>query len=701
MKKGILVIVILASLAAYLIYSQSAVLNKPSITTAIPELKTVITKHEIKQPLATSALDKVKKIQQEVKQCTDSAGNFGARVNDIHQHIRLALQKELADETSIKRLLSYSDLYTAFYKSYDDLLREAIISEQRTHYNFAHSAAILTQWQGIEVIKGFSKEKITMVVEQLNLLKNAPGLSITLSLADTIKKESLYALLNNTDNFTTYFKSPFHVQSSPAISPSILFTLNAEKLPLNEFKQAITNNNFTVNELAIAIDEGINSDYIIALMQQVSSINDMPIFGHKENTVFFNLADLAVSKFNLPVLKALIKKGVTPTNDQDLTTPLDIAIDSLPKSGNLTLAELTNTHKDMLAFLVAAGYKAQGEFSNHDGIGKSLLFDSHFNTLQGAFITARSQPEIYQYFSDFPVIGPASPPEVTESDGSFIANALTLAMQEKAKLTAQNDTCQQYKVALNKAKQLKTTEQAYDKIIQVQQEYGHDAINRLRDIDPVLVNYLWNQDASMANYANREQDNSEFITALRNNALQTVQQYSLNHVLSQTETDFLFDQLLKKPNDLIAIWNNRISAKNPTKLINLSRLNLKQWQTLMLAGFDFSLTDIHGNDAYITAALMSDDAVRFLFENNIPANPNTSGVDILDLALEQSYTNATMSPILPIALKLVKNIEPNHLARMARLKLFYPAIYEQTIKLNQSLATNELTKINHYLFNYF
>lgn len=234
----------------------------------------------------------------------------------------------------------------------------------------------------------------------------------------------------------------------------------------------------------------------------------------------------------------------------------------------------------------------------------------------------------------------------------------------------------------------------------VQQQYGSDAINILSDIDPVLVNYLWNNEDYKAKSTSSDENNSKFIAALVSNDLQKAQQYSLSHPLNQTETDFLFEQLLTTPNDLIAIWNNRVLAKKPTKLIKLQRLTLEKWQQLALAGFDFSLTDIHGNDAYITAASISYDAVRFLFDNKIPTQGQTLGVDILDLALEQSYEAARLSKIMSIALKLVKNIEPHHLTRMARLKLFYPAIYEKIIKLNQSLAIDEQTELNHYLFDY-
>ena len=111
------------------------------------------------------------------------------------------------------------------------------------------------------------------------------------------------------------------------------------------------------------------------------------------------------------------------------------------------------------------------------------------------------------------------------------------------------------------------------------------------------------------------------------------------------------------------------------------------------------ITDIHGRDVYTQAASSSSEAVQFLIDNKIPADPSKLGVDILDLALEQSYTKGELSPMIPLALQLVEKFEPNHLARVARLKMFYPAIYQQLIQLNPALKPAQGTELNHYMFD--
>lgn len=701
MKKGIFIIVAIICCATYLFITQTSAPNEQSSNDDSANLKSeVLPQINESQSDNASPIEKVLKLENAVQQCQKRPNNFDAQVNEIHQILIKALKTELANGTSIQTLLSYSDLYQTFYSSYDDLLRKAIISERRTNYDFAQSAAILAKWQGLEVLEGFNKEKIAMIVEQINTLKNAPGLSINISLADNIKKESLYALLDNTDNFTTYFESPLHVQGSPAISPSILFTLNAEKLSLTEFEQAISTNNFTVNEVALAIEQEIENDYILALLNQVSSVNDMPIYSHLTNTVFFNLADLAVSKFNLPILKALSNLAVTPTNQQGLLTPLDIAIASLPKSGNLTLGELNKNHTDMLEHLIANGYKVHGGFENHDNMGKGLFLHSSFNTTQGIYIQQNTNFDGYQYFSQFPVVKQNMLAKLSETDNSAIANALMEVKQAKAALNKHSEQCQQLTNELLAAKELKTTRQGYKKVQLIEEQYGSDFEHVLQNIDPVLVNYWWNSLRFSLETGPANENDSQFIAALANQEFQKAYEYSLANPLSQGETDYLFKQLTRAPNDLIAIWNNRVLAKQPTTLIVLQRIPLKQWQQLANAGFDFSLTDIYGNDAYLTAASISSDAVKFLIDKNIPTDPKKLGVDTLDLALEQSYKNASVSTLLPLALKLIKNFEQNHFARMARLRTFYPDIYNQIITENPALKPAKDTELNHYLFKY-
>tara|TARA_R110000744_G_scaffold359324_1_gene466634 strand:+ start:196 stop:690 length:495 start_codon:yes stop_codon:yes gene_type:complete len=161
----------------------------------------------------------------------------------------------------------------------------------------------------------------------------------------------------------------------------------------------------------------------------------------------------------------------------------------------------------------------------------------------------------------------------------------------------------------------------------------------------------------------------------------------------------LFIRLLENPYDLVPIWNSRTLPVPPKDLVRLSWFPLKKWQELAQLGFDFSITDIRGRDVYIQAASSSVEVVQFLIDNKIPTVPSKLGVDILDLALEQSYTQGELSPMVPLALQLVEKFEPNHFSRVARLKTFYPEVYLQLVQLNPALKPAEGTELNHYIFN--
>ena len=287
-------------------------------------------------------------------------------------------------------------------------------------------------------------------------------------------------------------------------------------------------------------------------------------------------------------------------------------------------------------------------------------------------------------------------PQITEPDNSDVALFLVDLKQQKAQLNNKRQNCELLQQQLKDTEQLHTVMQAYDKVQQVKNKHGSNFVRVLHDIDPVLVNYWW---SSLSNQLSNDRSQSTFNEYLSKKEYQKAYEYSLSTVLTQAETDTLFSLLLLNPDDLITTWQNRINPKPPRELTRLSRFSLNHWQALAQAGFDFSITDIHGRDVYTQAASSSSEAVQFLIDNKIPADPSKLGVDILDLALEQSYSKGELSPMIPLALQLVEKFEPNHLARVARLKMFYPAIYQQLIQLNPALKPAQGTELNHYMFD--
>lgn len=694
MKKLLLGLIIIAALAVYLFKTQpnTAAVEQPNVAAPNATEPNLVNK---KQPAEGTPLRIVTDLKKDIRLCRDQSQQQHIKINNLNQSLVSFFVSELKKGTSVPTILKYANLSEINKRQYIAFLRDAIVAEQKQQLNITSSLNELANWQGIEAIKGFTNDKVKEMIQQLGDNKHSPpGLTLSVPLDENVQKETLYALLNNTDTFTTYSKTFIKLEGSEVISPATLFVLNANKFTPKEFEQAISSNQFTVNEVATAIKNNIPNEYIFALMKQVPALDAMPLY--EENSVLYNMADIAVSQFNLPLVKALQQLGVTPTNQPGLFTGLDVAIVSLPKSGNLTLAPLDAKHTQMLNYLTEQGYKAHSRNASDALNSKGVSFVSDFIYQQGAYINGQENPEQYAYFNPIGKIDNATLPQVSEPDNSDVARFLVDLKQQKEDLDNKRQNCELLQQQLSATEQLHSTMRAYNTVLEVKKEHGNNFEYVLQEQDPVLVNYWW---SILSNQLSNDRSHNAFSEYLSKKDYQKAYEYSLSTPLTQTETDTLFSFLLLEPHDFIAIWQSRVEPKPPSDLARLSRFPLSQWQKLKQAGFDFSITDTYGRDVYVQAASSSVEVVQFLIDNKIPADSEKLGVDILDLALEQSYTKGELSPMIPLALQLVEKIEPNHLSRAARLKTFYPEVYEQLIKLNPALKPAEGTQLNHYTFN--
>ncbi|MFL3650244.1 MAG: cupric reductase [Pseudoalteromonas sp.] len=692
MKKILFGIVTITALAVYFFQTQ------PHSAEQAEQVKPTTTEPNVdnkEQPNEDSPQQVVNKLKKQISLCRDQSQQQSTKVQTLNQSLVSFFVSELKKGTSVSTLLKYTNLSNINQRKYIALLKDAIVAEQKQQLNITSYLNELANWQGIEAIKGFTNDKVKEMIQQLGDNNHSPsGLTLSVPLDENVQKETLYALLSNTDTFTTYVQSFIKLEGSEVISPATLFMLNANKFSLKEFEQAISSNQFTVNEVATAIKNDIPNEYIIALLQQVPVVDAMPLY--EKNTVLYNLADIAVSKFNLPLVKALQTKGITPTNEPGLFTGLDVAIVNLPKSGNLTLAPLDAKHTQLLDYLKKRGYKAHSGNANEDLNSKGVFFVNDFIYQQGAYINKQDNPAQYAYFSPIGKINNNALPQITEPDNSEISQLLLETQHKKEELDSTPRNCSQLFKKLFAAQKLAQNSDAYAKVRAIEKEYGSDFENILQDIDPVLVNYWWN---TIDRRTSSDRSDSVFREYLATKEVQKALEYTQTTLLNQTETNVLFIRLLENPYDLMPIWDSRTLPIPPTDLVRLSWLSLEQWQALAEAGFDFSITDIHGRDVYTQAASSSVEAVQFLIDNKIPTVPSKLGVDILDLALEQSYTKGELTPMIPLALQLVEKFEPNHLARVARLKMFYPEVYQQLIQLNPALKPAQGTELNHYMFD--
>ena len=397
MKKLLIGLIIIATLAVYLFKTQpnTAAIEQNNVVAPNATEPNLVNK---KQPAEGTPLRIVIDLKKDIRLCRDQSQQQHIKINNLNQSLVSFFVIELKKGTLVPTLLKYANLSEIYKRQYIALLRDAIVAEQKQQLNITSSLNELANWQGIEAIKGFTNDKVKGMIQQLGDNKHSPpGLSMSLPLDENVQKETLYALLNNTDTFTTYSKTFIKLEGSEVISPATLFVLNANKFTPKEFEQAISSNQFTVNEVATAIKNNIPNEYIFALIKQVPALNAMPLY--EEKSVLYNVADIAVSQFNLPLVKALQQLGVTPTNQPGLFTGLDVAIVNLPKSGNLTLAPLDAKHTQMLNYLTEQGYKAHSGNANDDPNNKGVFFVSDFIYQQGAYINAQKNPEQYDYFN--------------------------------------------------------------------------------------------------------------------------------------------------------------------------------------------------------------------------------------------------------------------------------------------------------------
>ncbi|WNO60764.1 hypothetical protein [Rheinheimera sp. MMS21-TC3] len=542
------------------------------------------------------------------------------------------------------------------------------------------------------MIAGFSEENISTVIKGLNAFEGkSNGLTMHLTLNNNISKTEIYKLLDNTENFNTYLESPLSINGSSVISPSILFVLTASQLSLDEFEQAVTLQSFTVNDLAVAIQNNLPMPYLTLLFAQTESVADMPLVLHTEYSSYNNLADVAVAQHNVPLLKLLETHGVHATNEPGVITGLDIAIMNFPTAAAeyQNLQSFPDKYIETLNYLIEKGFNAHGitHQTDHETI---ILFKAPFS--RGVQSSEILEPKLRAVMNKIALIGSNEASKQLAVDNSLVASAIEAIEIRKSAIYDNSDACQNIQKELLVAEGFIDISEAY-KIINDIKNDGENIAERLHEIDPVLVN-LWRR----ANPTNSGSLNNEsrLIDLLRAEQYQDALEYSSTTPLTTEEIDMLVFALLQNIDAVLPIWNSRITSKQPSALISFKYFNIKQWHLLMLRGFDFSLQDQYGNDMFLPAALHSEQAVQLLLDNGFLPSLNHLGLDVLDFLLEDSYEKGLLNPSLIPVLTVVKEFELSHFSRVARIKRFFPEEYEKLIKINADLNVTETTEVNKF-----
>jgi hypothetical protein len=642
--------------------------------------------------------DKLNALAKAHDECQPNQDELRRDIDGIHHEIIKAMEYELNHGRTVRDILAYSNQYEIFYKGYEDLLLLARINIEKDKYDFTESVSILNQWKGLSVLKIFNSEDVETIIEELNRMKNISlTMSVDVEFAKNVEVKDLYELLEN-DKFNTYLESPLLVRGSPVLSPSILFVLNATKLNLVDYKKAISTRSFTVNDLAIAIKNNVPNEYIVPLFSQVSELADMPVTMQGDHDSYENIADVAVSQFNHELLAFLDKHGVKPTNQPGIITGMDIAIMNLPSARNYYTKNETVSEKHLqtLKYLAEQGYQAHGSIIQNEHEPK-ITFSAPYR--RSFDIDDAIDPEVIKLLNKIELIDSRFDIEKMPPDQSLLSKALQVA---KVRIEEQRD----------KGKKCESTstemlaEEGFVDIklaVKIIEEIKKDEVNipeRLHDIDPFLVN-LWRNSADTFRTVDPDQE-SRFTDMLENQQFQLALEYVLTKQLTIEETDVLLFLTLKeeKSDELLDIWNSRVSPVAPSGLLMFQDLPIAQWQQFLDGGFDFSIRDQFENDIFYAAALHSMQAVQFLLENGFSPKTDYLGLDVFDLLLDESYEQGRLNPAISPLLTVISHFEPSHYARIARLQKFFPAEYDKLVAINAQLALTAPTAINQFRFAY-
>ncbi|QFU22574.1 hypothetical protein FM038_010645 [Shewanella eurypsychrophilus] len=628
-------------------------------------------------------------------QCKQKNYDIGDQIAYVHQDIIEALEHELKQGKSDRDLLAYSNQYETYYKSYDDLLLQAKINIEKTKYHFTQSVSILNNWNGLSVIEGVNSDSLSELIEALEPLEGKNhGLNMSVSLSENITKSDVYALLDNNHSFSTYLESPLYIANSPFLSPSILFILSAEKLNIDEYKQTISLRSFTVNEVALAIQNNMPNEYLILLLDQAADIEDMPIPRQDYSDSYENLADIAVANFNVEALKVLNQHGVKPTNEPGIMTAMDIAIMNLPSEDKVykELDSDSNKYLNTLTYLKENGYKAHGKDKQFDSATITFFrapgkrqFNSHM----------LPESKLRELIQSIELIDKSHNIKQRKIDDSIVSAAIAEMKIKQMAFKRESEACVSIKQQLLAEEGFESRKKTYQLIDNIKKN-PQKIEARLQEIDPVLVS-LWKElELNAKDFHLSSKPDDEFRHLLNDGKTELALEYSILTPLTLSETDTLFRFMLNENSEFAPIWKARIEPKTPSSLISLKHLPVEKWQDLLHQGFDFSITDQLGNDAFMAAALNSSQAIRFLVDNNFKLNTEKYGLDALDLLLEQIYESGKLTESITELLTLYPEFKPSHYARVARIKKFLPDEYNKLISLNNALTPEAGTKINKF-----
>lgn len=478
------------------------------------------------------------------------------------------------------------------------------------------------------------------------------------------------------------------------ITPATLMIKSAAKLEPAKFIEDIRGLEFDIFAAAEALRAGLPAHSMEQVLEQTSMIDaELVLYESFSSFPTLNLADVAIENLNIEGLKWLENRGILPSDVEGWGTPLDRAMRPVVSAREMS-DEMKNKQIDMFNYLIKKGYGAHTSMDTGSDVYFSAL--SHGVNIN---INQSHHPHLLPLLPSMHFI---SESDLAAPDLALIPpSILTLFAQDKGFHNGKNE---QYKQCENVDNELQKAQLLYThgEINELISRYTWDGesegpLRELYSIDPVLAR------KALMRWANRggipeTELHQTVITLIHEKKRQAALDYVASTSLDQYYTDFLLRLVVRDPS-LVPLWNNRVAPISPSTLISLSGLKLEKIEALNAAGLDLSLRDKIGQDLYSVAMFEFDDkGVQVLLNLAPPANSGY-GVDALDLLLDKMYLQDYIPEYTEQLLGFFPIFEANHLARLARLKLFEPDIYQRLLLSYSRLAVEDDTKPNPVVYS--
>ncbi|MGQ8366933.1 hypothetical protein [Glaciecola sp. 1036] len=705
-RKVIVAFILIASLLAFFFFTDGQ--NNASTKAAISsKTDSGLTESESqlhfsrKKVLAT---DRLKALYRQRQACYSDQESAKDTALKIHGMIVSALEKEIRNGATIGELYQYKSQYSVYFESFKDLIILAKIRVEEEKYQLTDKLEIVDQWMGMEVLPKFAPEKRAKTIERLLEYKDS-SVIFTVKLADSVAPQDIKNLIKNNGNFNTYLKMRnLHLASKdedslyliPYISPSLLFIKVAEQLSFSEFKQAIRNHRFTVNEIAVAMLNNLSFEYLEALLQQTDNIGDFPITANFDRFIFENLADIAAYKHQVKLLHLLEEKGIQATNLPGLVTGLDLATQGIFSNlkSNIDQATLED-YLETLEFFNRRGYPMHAREDAHQD-EMITWYGSEYTSIKPS--RALQNNVLQQKLNSLIKITPADYSKQKPSDESEISKVIQQANQLKFAREQYALTCEDIGEAIIEEEGYKTSFdfRTFRDSLSIKATVD-EIFAELQAIDPTLVD-LWMPPPDVI-FSTSDRDKIPLLQLLDDQDVDALINYVSQNPLSSLETAYLFQYVFQKPEIFMVVWHARIDPKLPTNMHLLRRSNYEKWFALVNEGFDFSIFTVEqkrGRDIFTIAALESQELVELLLDNGYQPGFKHYGVDSLDVVLDDSYEKGNLNPNYFVIKAQIPELESSHISRMARLKMFFPQAYAKLQLSDEEMARVNSSDINRY-----